>query len=199
RTARQGTSPTPRVTSAGDDAKRVVRDGYEAAAQSYLAHRPRDAGDVAALAQFTARVPVGGRVLDLGCGAGVPVTQHLHRVGYRVVGLDFSITQLRLARENVPVPLTQADMTALPFRAGWFDGVVAYYSIIHVPRGEHATIAGEVHRVLVPGGHGLLVLGTGACQPITTRTAGSAFRCTGATTTPRRTCGCCPRPASRSN
>jgi SAM-dependent methyltransferase len=149
------------VTAASDDAKRVVRNGYEAAAESYLADRPRDAGDVAALAQFTARVPAGCSVLDLGCGAGVPVTQHLRGAGYSVVGLDFSMTQLRLACQNVSAPLVQGDMSALPFRAESFDGVVAYYSIIHVPRGEHETIAKETRRVLVPGGHGLLVLGAG--------------------------------------
>jgi ubiquinone/menaquinone biosynthesis C-methylase UbiE len=148
------------VTSASDDAKRVVRNGYEAAAESFLADRPRNAGDVAALGQLTSRLPAGGSVLDLGCGAGVPVTHLLRKAGYDVVGLDFSMTQLRLARESVSAPLAQGDMTTLPFRAGSFDGVVAYYSIIHVPRDEHATIAREIRRVLVAGGYALLVLGT---------------------------------------
>ena len=148
------------MTSASDDAKRVVRNGYKAAAKSYLADRPRNAGDVAALGQLTSRLPAGGSVLDLGCGAGIPVMQVLGQAGYAVAGLDFSMTQLRLARENVSAPLAQGDMTVLPFRPGSFDGVVAYYSIIHVPRGEHPTIAGEIRRVLVPGGHALLVLGT---------------------------------------
>jgi ubiquinone/menaquinone biosynthesis C-methylase UbiE len=147
------------VTAAGGDAKRVVRSGYDSAAESYLADRPRAAGDVAALGELTAQVPTGGSVLDLGCGAGVPVTDHLQKAGYRVVGLDFSMAQLRLASENVSAPLAQADMSALPMRAASFDGVVAYYSIIHVPRDEHRTIVDEVRRVLVPGGHALLVLG----------------------------------------
>jgi ubiquinone/menaquinone biosynthesis C-methylase UbiE len=146
------------VTADGD-AKRVVRSGYDSAAKSYLSDRPRAAADVAALAELTARVPAGGSVLDLGCGAGVPVTDHLQKAGYRVVGLDFSMTQLRLASENVSAPVAQADMSALPFRAASFDGAVAYYSIIHVPREEHAAIVHEVRRVLVPGGHALLVLG----------------------------------------
>ncbi len=148
------------MTSASDDAKRVVRNGYEAAAESYLADRPRHAGDVAALAELTSRLRADGSVLDLGCGAGVPVTQLLSGAGYDVVGLDLSMTQLRLASRRVSAPLAQGDMTMLPFRSGAFDGVVAYYSIIHVPRGEHPTIAREIRRVLVPGGHALLVLGT---------------------------------------
>jgi SAM-dependent methyltransferase len=147
------------VTTASDDAKRVVKNGYEAAAESYLSDRPRNARDVAVLEQLTSRLPARGSVLDLGCGAGVPVMQHLDRGGYDVVGLDLSATQLRLASENVSASLVQSDMTALPFRTGSFDGVVAYYSIIHVPRGEHATIAREILRVLAARGHALLVLG----------------------------------------
>jgi SAM-dependent methyltransferase len=147
------------MSGAGGDAKRVVRNGYDAAAESYLADRPRAAADLAALGELTTRVRAGGRILDLGCGAGVPVTEHLVRAGYLVFGLDLSMTQLRLARENLSAPLAQSDMSALPFRAGSFDGVVAYYSIIHVPRDEHETIATEIRRVLAPAGHALLVLG----------------------------------------
>ena len=147
--------------TAAEDARRIVRDGYNAVAESYLADRPRDADDIVALEQFTARVRAGGSVLDLGCGAGIPVTQRLDRAGYDVAGLDFSMTQLRLAFDKVRVSLAQGDMTALPFRAGSFDGVVAYYSIIHVPRDEHFTIATEIRRVLVGAGHALVVLGAG--------------------------------------
>lgn len=70
------------------------------------------------------------------------------------------MTQLLLARQIRDASWVQGDMAALPFGARAFDGVVAYYSIIHVPRDEHATIASEVRRVLVRGGHALLVLGT---------------------------------------
>jgi len=147
------------VSSADSDAKHVVRSGYDATAESYLSDRPRAAADVAALGELTGRVNTGGSVLDLGCGAGVPVTAHLQKAAYHVVGIDFSMTQLRLATENVSTPLAQADMSALPFRGASFDGAVAYYSIIHVPRDEHAAIVDEIRRVLVPGGHALLVLG----------------------------------------
>jgi SAM-dependent methyltransferase len=141
-------------------ARRVVRNGYDAAAESYLAGRPRGAADLSALVELTTRVPPGGRVLDLGCGAGVPVTEHLLQLHHVTVGLDLSMTQLLLARQIRDASWVQGDMAALPFGARAFHGVVAYYSIIHVPRDEHATIASEVRRVLVRGGHALLVLGT---------------------------------------
>ena len=99
-------------------------------------------------------------MLDLGCGAGDPVTRHLVDAGLRAVGLDISIGQLALGLELVPESApVGGDLASLPFRSASFDAVVSYYAIIHVPRSEHPTIFGEVHRVLRPGGWALLCLG----------------------------------------
>src|SRR6185436_5933856 len=74
------------------------------------------------------------RVLDLGCGCGVPLTKALAEAA-NVVGVDFSGVQLRRARQLLPpaAALLRADMTALEFKPGAFRAVVAAYSIIHVP------------------------------------------------------------------
>mgnify|MGYP001206771875 CR=1 FL=1 len=142
------------------DPRRIVRAGYDRIAADYLAARPRDAGDVRLLAELVARVPSGGRVLDAGCGAGVPVAEGLRRAGLEVVGLDLARAQLELARRLVPtVTVVHADLTALPFPAAAFDGVVSFYAVIHVPRSEHADVFAELRRVLRPGGAALLCLG----------------------------------------
>jgi SAM-dependent methyltransferase len=142
------------------DPRPIVRAGYDRIAAEYLAARPRDAGDVRLLTELVARVPAGGRVLDAGCGAGVPVADGLQRVGLEVVGLDLARAQLELARRLVPaVNVVQADLTALPFAAAGFDAVVSFYAVIHVPRAEHAAVFAEVWRVLRPGGAALLCLG----------------------------------------
>lgn len=98
-------------------------------------------------------VPPGARVLDLGCGAGVPVAAALAR-HHRVTGVDFSAEQIRRARANVPgAEFIEADLMALAFAEGSFDAAVAFYSIFHLPREEHEELLRRVNRWLAPGGH----------------------------------------------
>jgi SAM-dependent methyltransferase len=145
---------------AGDDYRAIVRSGYDVVSDRYLAERPADGADVALLDGLFMRLPAKARVLDAGCGAGVPVMQHLLGRGIETVGLDFSATQLALARDLVPdARPVQGDLASLPFPDASFDAVVSYYAVIHVPRTEHAAVFAEVHRVLRPGGLTLLCLG----------------------------------------
>ena len=142
------------------DPRRIVRAGYDRMAPAYLAARPRKGADVRLLSELIRRVPSAGRVLDAGCGAGVPATDALRRAGLDVVGLDFARAQLELARRLVPpLRVVHADLTGLPFAAATFDGVVSFYAVIHVPRAEHATVFAQVCHVLRPGGLALLCLG----------------------------------------
>ena len=83
-------------------------------------------------------------MLDLGCGAGVPVTRWLADRGFAVTGVDVSAKQLELARTYVPEgTFIKADMTEVVFGPESFDAVVAFHSIIHVPRTEHRSASGE--------------------------------------------------------
>jgi SAM-dependent methyltransferase len=103
-------------------------------------------------------VPQGGRVLDLGGGAGW-VSELLFKLGYRPVTLDVSTTllalaQVRFAREQIPARLAAADLTALPFRDGEFESVVVFDALHHV--GDIAAAFREAYRVLAEGGQFLL-------------------------------------------
>jgi len=159
--SRSTTRGTPRQTRVMSDRWRgVVRDGYDEVAASYLADRTLDGADVAALGMVIERVGAGARVLDAGCGAGVPVTRRLVDAGLTAVGLDISFRQLELGRNLVPESMAlQGDLVRLPFASQTFDAVVSYYAVIHVPRADHPAIFAEVRRVLRPGGWSLLCLG----------------------------------------
>ena len=50
----------------------TIRDVYEQEAATYDAQRSRALFEARWLARFAASLPSGGRVLDLGCGAGEP-------------------------------------------------------------------------------------------------------------------------------
>lgn len=134
--------------------RRTVEWGYDRVAKQYLATKdPEDPLALAALEDLASLVPQGAAVLDLGCGAGVPVTRWLADRGFAVTGVDVSARQLDLARSNVPTAtFIKSDMTDLAFAPYTFDAVVAFHSIIHVPRAEHPALLASIHRWLKPEG-----------------------------------------------
>jgi SAM-dependent methyltransferase len=104
-------------------------------------------------------IPAGADVIGLGCGAGLPVTATL-AAGRNLTGVDISAVQIGLARANVPsARFVEADLTSLELDAETFDAVVAFYSLTHVPRAEHAALFGRIRSWLRPGGLFLASLG----------------------------------------
>jgi len=141
------------------DFKKTVKYGYNAIADRYLAERRRDSEDVRLLDEFIERLPENAKVLDAGCGAGIPISQRLSE-RFHVTGVDFSEAQIELARKHVPnANFLCQDMTKLDFPAKTFDGVCSYYAIIHIPREDHQPLLANFHRMLKPGGVALLCLG----------------------------------------
>lgn len=70
------------------------------------------------------------KVLDVGCGTGVPFAQFLVEKGYQVVGIDISSRMVQLAKKNVPqATFRELSMTDLDYE-GEFDGIVASYSML---------------------------------------------------------------------
>lgn len=91
-------------------------------------------------------------VLDLGCGSGRDLMT-LSRLGAApCVGLDFSIGQLRLARERNVARLVNADFFGIPFRDSVFDGVWSCVTLLHVRKEDLAGVVQSVKRILKPGG-----------------------------------------------
>jgi SAM-dependent methyltransferase len=138
----------------------TTRAGYDAIAVDYakyfeneLEARPLDRAMLAAFAEL---VRADGPVLEVGSGPG-NVTAYLHAQGLDVSGVDLSPGMVAVARRAHPGPrFDQGSMTALDVTDGALAGVVAWYSIIHVPPERLASVFAEFHRVLAPGGHLLL-------------------------------------------
>jgi len=141
------------------DNKKLVQAGYNTIAAEYLATRTDTSEDVQLLQELVARLPEGARVLDAGCGAGVPVTKILSRF-FDVTGVDFAQAQIEMARQLVPnAKFICHDIVDLNLPDGSFDAVCSYYTIIHIPRQEHRKLLQNFHRMLKPGGLALLCLG----------------------------------------
>ncbi len=111
------------------------------------------------------------RVLELGCGAGRPVTELVLTAlaPVHVTANDISTTQLAAARDvlgergekvavqsesavDSAVDWVEADMMDLAFAPASLDAVLAFYSIIHLPVHEQATLLARIATWLRPGG-----------------------------------------------
>jgi ubiquinone/menaquinone biosynthesis C-methylase UbiE len=138
------------------DPKQVVASGYDRCARAYASARACDASPELLL--LAERLSSSARILDIGCGAGLPVTAALARLG-TVVGVDISANQLELARNNVPsAELIHGDIMTQQFGDASFDAVVAFYSLFHLPRGEQYELLSRVSRWVRPGGYFLATL-----------------------------------------
>ena len=132
------------------DARRRVAHGYDRMAEPYA--RARSPGLPPLLEAFANGLEDGAPVLDLGCGAGVPITAWLAR-RFAVTGVDSSARQIALARQNVSgASLIHQDMIEARFPDASFALIIAAYSIIHVPREEQPALISRIAGWLRPGG-----------------------------------------------
>lgn len=132
------------------DYRALVRRGYDGCAAAY--ERARLAEAQPELDLLTERLAAGAHVLDIGCGAGVPVARTLVQ-RFRVTGVDISAEQIRRARRNVPgATFVHSDIMACAFPPASFDAVVAFYTLFHLPREEHNELFRRIHHWLKPGG-----------------------------------------------
>jgi SAM-dependent methyltransferase len=100
------------------------------------------------------------RVLDLGCGAGVPATKLLTERNFDVLGLDISAVQIERARHLVPgATFEQADMATWEHEPASFDAVVSFYALIHVPLQDQLNLLPKIRRWLRPAGYLLAIVG----------------------------------------
>jgi len=101
----------------------------------------------------------GSRVLDLGCGTGKPVVKYLVEKGFRVTGVDQSEKMLEIAKREVPeAEFFHSDMINVQLAPG-FAAAIAWDSIFHVSRRQHAEVFRILANALEPGGRLLLSVG----------------------------------------
>jgi cyclopropane fatty-acyl-phospholipid synthase-like methyltransferase len=144
------------------DPKRVVAEGYDRLGPAYSAWDAENSPEVRSwfLGEVLARLSEGSDVLELGCGSG-PAAAVLS-AGRRYVGVDLSRVQLSIARRRVPhATFVRGDFTSMDFRSASFDGVVAFYVFMHVPREELAPTFERAFGWLRPGGRLMLTLSAG--------------------------------------
>jgi SAM-dependent methyltransferase len=135
------------------EAKRVIAEGYDRMGEGFAAWNDARPQEFRAwfLVEVLKRLPENSRVLELGCGPGTDAAA-LSR-GRRYVGIDLSPVQVAIARRHAPgATFVVGDLTAMRFRPGSFDGVVAFFAFDHVPKDEVEPVFRRIFDWLLPGG-----------------------------------------------
>ena len=143
----------------------ALRASYDDVAQEYvsriydeLRHKPLDRE---LLDRYAGLLRGAGSVWDIGCGPG-HVARYLDEREVDVSGIDLSLGMVEQARRlNPGIRFSQADMLALDAGDATLAGIVAFYSIIHIPRDRVVAALREMARVLKPGGRLLLAFHLG--------------------------------------
>ncbi|MGQ5262081.1 class I SAM-dependent DNA methyltransferase [Micromonospora sp. ZYX-F-536] len=139
-----------------------TRTSYDTVAASYadllrdaLAGEPFQRGILALFAELV-RAQGNGAVADVGCGPG-RLTGYLHGLGLDAFGVDLSPAMIEMARRDHPsLRFEVGSMTRLDLPDGCLTGLLAWFSLIHVPDDEVPRVLSEFRRVLRPGGVVLL-------------------------------------------
>lgn len=162
----KGSALTRPVVKHRKTPEEVVRAGWNELSTVYrptgaradgTGHRNREY--VVWLGPLFRELPRDASVLDLGCGCGEPSVRLLAR-RFQVTGVDISDVQIRRARSLVPTAhFVRADMSAVRFPPGRFQGVVMLYSLIHVPLRRQLPLLRRIYRWLSPGGLLLAIVG----------------------------------------
>lgn len=144
------------VTDPNFDVKAFVAAGYDRLAQSFASAISKKPPEWLSL--LIERIHDDAKVLDLGCGCGVPIAATLSQ-RFRLTGIDISRVQIELARKMVPNgTFIHGDATKLTFDTGAFDAAVMLYALFHIPRQEQPAFLIELRSWLVDGGFLLVSL-----------------------------------------
>lgn len=146
--------------------KELVRHGYNNCAQNYLKHRDLFQNQKY-IDDLIDRLEPNSKILDIGCGAGIPIDKYLVEKGFQVTGIDLSSEQIRLAKENVSeAEYHIQDMSEIDFPDKSFDCVISFYAIFHVKREEHQQLFDRLFASVKDGGYLLVTMGAGEWEGV---------------------------------
>lgn len=123
---------------------------YDLITEWYASERDDQTG-VPEATSLASTLPCGARILDIGCGNGVPITRALRCAGHLVIGLDSSHAMLARFRGNCPeTPAVLGIVQSCPFADCVFDAAVAWGVLFHLKPEDQIKAIASVSRILKP-------------------------------------------------
>jgi cyclopropane fatty-acyl-phospholipid synthase-like methyltransferase len=136
----------------------IIARGYDWVADEYAALESAEAPwpRLKRVRAFAADLPRGSRILDIGCGNGLPATREL-ALSHEVTGVDISEQQIARARSNVPTAtFIVGDVREVDLPVAVFDAIVALYLIDNIARDDYPALFRRFAELLRPNGRLLL-------------------------------------------
>jgi cyclopropane fatty-acyl-phospholipid synthase-like methyltransferase len=136
----------------------IISRGYDLVADEYEALESAETPwpRLKRVRAFAADLPQRSRVLDIGCGNGIPATREL-ALEHVVTGVDISEEQIARAKSNVPAAtFICGDARDVDFPAASFDAIVALYLIDNIAREDYPALFRRIRELLRPNGRVLL-------------------------------------------
>lgn len=168
--------PLSKSTSSTRNLLNMNRESYDTVAHEWDEARVRlSESEKRILDLLLERAPPGANVLDLGCGTGRPIAEYLVSRQLRVTGVDQSVAMLQLARSRLPEQHWVLSSLENFEPQGEFAAVIAWDSLFHIPREEHAAIVARVRAVMPLGGRFALTVGGSEHPAFTDTMFGQTF------------------------
>lgn len=115
-----------------DSTQPTVIDVYQRHGEAWAELRRDELVESSWLDRFSAMIPDGGAVIDIGCGSGLPIGRELVRRGFDLTGVDGTPTMLSLFQRNLSDARTHLmDMRQLALGRR-FSGLLAWDSFFHL-------------------------------------------------------------------
>ncbi len=130
-----------------------LRTTYDKIARDWTKAHESDAWWVEGTNKLISLLPLGGSVLDVGCGSGVK-SEYLAQKGLAVVGVDFSGEMVKLATHRVPNgKFLISDVRDVSKLDRMFDGIFAQAVLLHIPKREISDVIAGLKQKLKPAGY----------------------------------------------
>ena len=123
------------------------RDSYNEIAEDWdqvRSSRPIDF----CIAEFCSSLSTKAKILDVGCGIGLPIGSYLVVKGFHYTGIDISSAMIRKAKSNLPTAKIKC-IDFLEFNSEEkFDALIAFDSFWHIPYSHHELILKKAAELL---------------------------------------------------
>jgi len=159
-----------------NDIREIVKTGYERGNYAGLFRTSTNLKEIENkfLGRLSTLLTKNARILDLGCGNGIPFDIYLCKKGFQITGIDFALNYIIAARRNVPgATFIKGDFSTTDFGGNPFQAILAFYSIFHIPKEEHRNLFDKIYKSLENGGYILVTLGTFSGDGLEENWAGS--------------------------